>query len=328
MSKEKFVYNKQTLQYEKIEESKQERAVRIFGIISACIVSLLMGMFVLMQIGVIPSFSELRRLQGENEQLRTLVDAQGNTVDKMSHVLQNVQDRDAYVHRVMFNMKPVDKDVWQGGTGGSDQNADIAHFTSARSLSETRGKIQQLAYQLAIQSRSLDTLAVLAKNKEQMFASIPSIKPVREDQLARSVSLLSGFGMRFHPIHRVMKFHKGIDFTADSGTPIQATGDGEVIEAGRDGGYGNTVKIDHGFGYVTLYGHMKQIDVKMGQRIKKGQRIGLVGSTGSSTGPHCHYEVHFHGKPVNPVHFVMDGLSTMEYQSLSDAARRTNKSFD
>lgn len=328
MSKEKFIYNKQTLQYEKVEETRSERAVRIFGIVSACLVSLFLGMFLLMKIGVIPSFSELRRLQGENDQLKTLVDAQGKTVDKMGRVLQNIQNRDAAVHRVMFNMNPIDKDVWQGGTGGGDQNADIAHFTSAKTIAETRQRINTLAYQLTLQSRSLDTLAVLAKNKDQMFASIPSIKPVREDQLARGVSFLSGFGMRFHPIHRVMKFHKGIDFTADSGTPLQATGDGEVIEAGRDGGYGNTVKINHGFGYVTLYGHMKQIDVKVGQKVKKGQRIGLVGSTGNSTGPHCHYEVHFHGRPVNPIHFVMDGLSPLEYQSLSDAARRTNKSFD
>lgn len=328
MAREKFVYNKHTLQYERVEVSKREQAVKIFGIASACLVSILLGTLLLMRLGAVPSFSEMRRLRYEKEQLATVINAQGKQIDKMTKVLDNVQQRDAYVHRMMFNMEPIDKDVWNGGVGGSERNSDIAHLTSAKTIGETREKIEKLAYQLSLQSKSLDTLARLAKNKEQMFAAIPSIKPVREDQLVRGITLLSGFGMRFHPIHRTMKFHKGIDFTADTGTPIQATGDGEIVKAGREGGYGNTVVINHGYGYETLYGHMSKIEVQVGQKVKKGQRLGLVGSTGSSTGPHCHYEIHVQGRPVNPIHFVMDGLTPLEYKALADAARRTNKSFD
>ncbi|NJN33690.1 MAG: M23 family metallopeptidase [Saprospiraceae bacterium] len=188
--------------------------------------------------------------------------------------------------------------------------------------------MEQLSRLIALQSKSFDTIARLAKEKEQMLSSIPSIKPVREDKLASSVGYLSGFGMRLHPIHKVRRFHKGIDFTAPHGTAIQATGDGEVVKAGYDGGYGNCVIIDHGYGYRTLYAHMSKLEAKVGQRVKKGQRIGLIGSTGSSTGAHCHYEVHLNGNVVNPIQFVLDGLSPAEYQALANAASMEGNSLD
>ena len=179
-----------------------------------------------------------------------------------------------------------------------------------------------------LQSRSLDTIVNLAEQKEDMLAAIPSIKPVNSDKLPRSVKLLSGFGMRIHPIYKVPKMHYGIDFTAPRGTPIQATGAGKVIQAGKASGYGNQVMIDHGFGYKTSYAHMKTITVKVGQEVKRGQQIGLVGSTGTSTAPHCHYEIIFKGNKVNPIHYCMDGLSSGEYKEMVRAAEMSNQSFD
>ena len=183
--------------------------------------------------------------------------------------------------------------------------------------------------QLAIQSKSLDTIYNLAQDRETMFASIPSIKPVREDKLSRKVKYLSGYGMRLHPIHKVRKMHYGVDFTAKQGTPIQATGNGKIERVeNRKSGYGKNVIIDHGYGYKTLYAHMHTINVKKGEKVTKGQAIGTIGTTGTSTAPHLHYEVIYKGKKVNPIHYCMEGLTPDEYQDLVDASAAQNQSFD
>jgi murein DD-endopeptidase MepM/ murein hydrolase activator NlpD len=180
-----------------------------------------------------------------------------------------------------------------------------------------------------LQSKSLDEILRLAQQKEEMLAAIPSIKPLRSDKLRRDIQLLSGFGWRTHPIHKVRKMHAGIDFSAPKGTSIQATGNGKVIKVERKStGYGVAVTIDHGYGYQTLYGHMWKVNVEVGEKVVKGQKIGEVGSTGTSTAPHCHYEVIYKGKKVNPIHYCMDGLTPEEYAEMAEAAERLNQSFD
>jgi murein DD-endopeptidase MepM/ murein hydrolase activator NlpD len=161
-----------------------------------------------------------------------------------------------------------------------------------------------------------------------MLASLPTIKPVREDKLQKSLGMLSGFGYRIHPVYKVKKFHAGLDFPARVGTPIQASGDGVVKETGWHHGYGKCVIISHGYGYETLYGHMNRISVRPGEHIKKGMKIGEVGDTGLSTAPHLHYEVHFKGKPVNPINFCMDNLTPLEYQQMVNIANTSNQSLD
>jgi murein DD-endopeptidase MepM/ murein hydrolase activator NlpD len=161
-----------------------------------------------------------------------------------------------------------------------------------------------------------------------MLASIPSVKPVREDMMQKAMSVVSGFGYRIHPVYKVRKFHAGMDFPARIGTAIQASGDGIVADAGWHQGYGNCVKISHGYGYETLYGHMNRITVRQGERVKKGQKIGEVGDTGLSTAPHLHYEVHHKGAPVNPINFCMDKLTPAEYQEMVNASARANQSLD
>jgi murein DD-endopeptidase MepM/ murein hydrolase activator NlpD len=241
----------------------------------------------------------------------------------MSKVLTNIQERDASVHRTMFGMDPIDKDVWNGGIGGAARFVDFE-----QDVKEAMLKAEHLEYQLVLQSKSLDTLQKLARDKDKMMTSIPSIKPVREDKLNRSMFLMSGFGWRLHPIHKVRKFHAGLDFAAPYGTPIVATGQGKILKVESGHGYGNSVVIDHGFGYHTLYGHMSRIDVREGETVKKGHVIGRVGSTGTSTAPHCHYEVHFKGNPVNPLQYCMDGLSPVEFQSMVNSANVVNQSLD
>lgn len=327
MKKEKFFFNTHTLQYEQLVEPLKAKLIKAFSFLSAVVVATL-GL-ISVAYTYFPSPRE-KTLLREINQLETRYSIVNEQVDKMSKVLQNVQDRDAGVHRVVFGMDPIDQDVWNGGVGGHQSLSDVLGFgKNGDAVAMTQERLDRLARQLALQSQSLDTIQNLARSRENMLASIPSIKPVREDKLRKMMNLLSGFGVRVHPIHKVRKMHTGMDFTAPKGTAIQSTGEGVVakVEHNRSG-YGNNVLIDHGFGYSTLYAHMESISVNEGQRLKKGQKIGTIGSTGSSTGPHCHYEVHFKGKPVNPVNYCMDGLSTEEYQQLVNAAAAANQSFD
>lgn len=327
MRKEYFEYNQSTLSYEKVERTWKDNIIRITGFISV----VLMTSFILIVLThkFFPSPQEQSLLR-EIEQMELKYSSLTQDLTMMSKVLDNIQERDQAAHRMIFGMNPIDKDVWEGGIGGHNRNMDISMFgKSGDLLSKTQAKMDRIKYQMIIQSKSLDTILTLSNDREKMFSSIPSIKPVRSDKLARRINLLSGFGMRVHPIHKVRKMHAGIDFTAPKGTPIQATGDGKVIRVeNRKSGYGKNITIDHGYGYKTLYAHMQKIDVVLGEKVTKGQEIGTVGSTGTSTAPHCHYEVIYKGNKVNPIHYCMDGLSPEEYQELVDAADVANQSFD
>lgn len=326
MRKEKFFFNTHTLRYERVVTPLKTKVVRIIGFVSAVVVA----SFVL--IGLVhryfPSGNE-KALLREIEQMKYQYKQLDGQMDLMSKVLTNIQERDKGVHRTMFGMDPIDEDVWNGGTGGHDKYAHLTKYkNSSDILLSISQKSDKLAHQLAVQSMSLDTLVNLAKGREKMFASIPAITPVRSDKLDRGLSALSGFGYRIHPIYKTPRMHSGIDFTCPSGTPIQATGAGKVETVTRDGGYGLHVIIDHGYGYKTLYAHMARSDVRPGQTIVRGQKIGLVGSSGSSTGPHCHYEVILKGNKVNPIAYCMDNLTPEQYQQLSNMAAVSNQSFD
>ncbi len=323
MAKEKFVYNNQTLRYERVVVTVKERMVKVFGWLSGATVTTLIVLSIAYKI--FPSPRE-KTLLGEIQQLELKYSALDKHISMMERALSSVQQRDSGIYRRMFMMEPLNSEA--GGTGGHDRFTGLQKYASANIIVSAQERIEQLSRLIAQQSKSLDTLQRLAREKDKMWASLPSIKPVREDKLSSNLTALSGFGMRFHPIHKTMKLHKGMDFSAGSGTPIQAAADGEIIAAAHDGGYGNCVRISHGYGYVTLYAHMSRMTVKVGQKIKKGEQIGLVGSTGASTGPHCHYEVHLNGVPVNPLQFCLDGLTPLEYQALANAASQKNQSFD
>lgn len=326
MGKEKFIYNIHTLSYEKVEINWFTTIFRVFAFLCTAVVTAFLFATVLYR--YLPSPKEKALLQ-EIEVMKTEYAKLEADLSTISEEMNNLRDRDAYAYRTIFGMDPIDDDVWQGGTGGTDQYAVYKDWKHAgKTMAEAKEKMRQLKFQMVLQSKSLDTIMQTAQEKEKMLASIPSIKPVRADKLAKNVGLLSGFGYRIHPIYKVPRMHTGIDFTAPKGTPIQATGDGVVVKAESNSGYGRCVIIDHGYGYQTLYAHMSRIDIKQGQRVKRGQRLGLVGSTGASTAPHCHYEVHLRGERVNPVHYVMDGLSTKEYAALVNIAQAANQSMD
>ncbi|MEI6408874.1 MAG: M23 family metallopeptidase [Bacteroidota bacterium] len=324
--KEKFVYNIQTLTYEKVVIPFKTRILQAFGFFSVVLVTSFALLAVLYTIFPSPREQELVR---EIEQMEHKYTQLGSQFDMMSKVLANIQQRDANVHRAVFGMDPIDEDVWVAGVGGHESHPELSAFKYGReSIREVVDKVDLLSRQMSLQSKSLDTIQRLANNQQNMLASLPSIKPVREDKLQKSIGTLSGFGYRIHPVYKVRKFHAGLDFPARVGTAIQSTGDGVVVETGWHQGYGNCVKISHGYGYETLYGHMNKIYVHQGEKVQKGVKIGEVGDTGLSTAPHLHYEVHYKGNPINPINFCMDNLTPVEYQSIVNAANTANQSLD
>ena len=327
MRKETFIYNKHTLRYEKLTVPLRVKILRGFGFLS--VVLLTAFLFFVVSYNYFPSPKEEALLR-EMEQMKDHYLTLNKQLDQMSKVLTNVHERDASVHRLMLGMEPMDNEVWNGGIGGHEKYDYLTRFKNTGALLiATQEKTDKLARQIALQSKSLDEIIDLAKDKDKMFASLPAIKPIRSDKLKRNIRALSGFGMRLHPIYKRKRMHTGIDFTAPQGTAIQATGAGTVKRVIRQKrGYGTHVIIDHGYGYQTLYGHMHTVDVKVGQKVKRGEKIGAVGTTGTSTAPHLHYEVIFNNQKVDPIHFCMDGMSPEEYQQLVNAASIVNQSMD
>ena len=326
MRREKFVFNQRTLQYDRVVEPLSYTLLRIFGFVcAACLTAVLM---LLVVHRYFPSPSE-RLLMQENDVLRGEIDALRADFDQLSLVLGNVQERDAYAHRMVFGMEPIDPSIWNGGRGGHDAYADLRALPrTGEEIADLHEQVDRFRHQLDLQSRSLDSITLMAEAKEDMLASIPSIKPIRKDKFNRKLENLSGYGYRIHPVHKISKMHWGVDFNCRKGTKIQATGKGKVVTAGVHAGYGNCVIIDHGYGYRSLYAHMSEINVKRGQTVDRGEVLGLVGSTGLSTGDHLHYEVMKDGQKVDPIQYCHDGLTPEEYEQMVVASRQSNQSFD
>lgn len=327
MKKEKFVYNPKSLTFERYRAPISKRLFHGFGFLFAVVLTAAGLLYLFMKYSPSPREQALIR---EIDQMKIKYSSLNEQLDIMSAVLDNIQDRDANVHRMIFGMDPVNEDVWNAGVGGHNRYSELTNYeNSGQLLHNTLDKADKIGRQLTIQSRSLDSLEYIASEKEKYLNSIPSIKPIREDFVKRKIKYLSGFGMRMHPIHKIPKMHTGLDFTANRGTLVRATGDGKVISIKKDrSGFGNHIMINHGYGYETLYGHLSTMEVKVGQSVKKGEVIGKVGSTGTSTAPHLHYEVHYKGRPINPIHYCMDGLTPEEYEEMVKLASEANKSFD
>ncbi|MBK9257435.1 MAG: M23 family metallopeptidase [Saprospiraceae bacterium] len=323
----KYVYNEHTLQYEVLKVSGKEKFRKSLNFVSAVVFTSVL--FFVLAYQYFPTPKE-RLMERQYEQLQFHVSNLTEDFEALSDNLEDLHQKDGQVHRMIFGMKPVDENVWNGGIGGHNKYSYLENFKeTGLIISSALTKVDALKRKMEIQKKSLDSLYTIALTKEKRLASIPSIKPVKEDALKKNVKFLSGFGMRIHPIHKVRKFHKGIDFTAPQGTDIQATGDGKIVSINKTGsGFGKHLMIDHGFGYKTLYAHMHTISVKEGQIVKKGQKIGAVGSTGTSTAPHLHYEIWLNGIAINPVDYVLDGLTASQYQELVKRASVDNQSFD
>jgi murein DD-endopeptidase MepM/ murein hydrolase activator NlpD len=245
---------------------------------------------------------------------------------QVEKVLDEIQERDDNIYRVIFEADPIPNSIRKQGFGGINRYEKLLGLSNSELMINTSKKIDQLTKQLYLQSKSFDEVIDLAKNKSNMLASIPAIQPVANKDLKR---MASGYGYRIHPIYKTRKMHYGMDFSAKTGTEIYATGDGVVSKIKRSKrGYGNYVKINHGFGYETLYAHMSKYIVKKGQRVKRGEVIGYVGNSGISTAPHLHYEVRKDNKKINPMNFYYNDLSPEEYEKMLEISLQSNQSLD
>ena len=326
MGKKKYRFNPDTLSYERIGISLKERATRLLTYLSSSVAFALVMVVIFVNLYETPQSKVLKR---ENKGLLTQYELLQKDMEKIENVLDELQQRDDNIYRIIFESEPIPSTVRKAGFGGSNRYSELGTLSNAKLVTEITRKVDIISKQAYIQSKSYDEVLKLALDKEKMLASIPAIQPVANKDLKRTAS---GWGPRFHPIYKVMKLHEGMDFTAPTGTPIYATGDGVVTYVGGSAqsrvGFGLEIKIDHGYSYETIYGHLSSFNVKKGQSIKRGEIIGYVGNTGGSTAPHLHYEVHKNGKAVDPSLYYHLDLSAEEYDRMIEISSNTGQTFD
>jgi len=267
-----------------------------------------------------------RALMREIEQLTLQYDLIHREMDNIEKVIDHLQETDDNLYRTIFEAEPIPESLREGGVGGINRYKELEGYDNSEIVVETTRRLDRIRKKIYVQSKSFDDLITLAMRKEEMLRSIPAIMPISNKDLTRTAS---GFGLRIHPIYKIIKFHAGMDFTAPTGTDIYATGDGTVaavISSKR--GLGNHVIIDHGFGYSSVYAHMESFNSRRGQKVKRGDVIGYVGSTGTSVAPHLHYEIKLNGVNVDPVNYYFNDLSPEEYEKMIEIASKTGQSFD
>lgn len=322
MRKVYYIYNPKTRTYDRIYPTMRQRAL---SILRRLFVGMGLGagsFIVLLLIFGSPSEKELRI---ENSRLLAQYNVLSRRLDEALGVMQGIQQRDDNLYRVVLQADPVADAVRKAGYGGTNRYEELMDMANSELVVNTTQKMDMLNRQLYIQSKSFDEVVDLFKNHDEMLKCIPAIQPVSNKNLKQTAS---GYGLRIDPIYKTTKFHSGMDFSANIGTPVYATGDGRVIKVGWESGYGKIIKIDHGFGYVTWYAHLNNYKVRVGQRVVRGEVIGEVGNTGKSTGPHLHYEVHVKGKVVNPVNYYFMDLSAEDYDKMIELAANHGKVFD
>jgi murein DD-endopeptidase MepM/ murein hydrolase activator NlpD len=323
MAKVKYYYDADTLSYRKIERKKKDVFRKTTFILLAVVLVAFFGFIGFSQFLMSPNERAQKR-ELENAQLH--IELLSNRIEENSKILNEIQERDNNIYRVFFEANPIPEEQRKAGFGGVNRYKYLEGFENSTMITKVTKDLDILDKQLSVQSKSLDEIVKLAKAKEKMLASIPAIQPVSNEHLSR---MASGYGWRNDPFTKARKFHKGMDFTAPKGTPIYATGDGVVIRAdGRAIGYGRHVRIDHGFGYVTLYAHMTKYVVRRRQKVKRGDLIGYVGSTGRSKAPHLHYEVRKNGRHINPINFYYGSLTAEEFAAMLKIAALEGQSYD
>ena len=324
MAKIKYYYDTESCRYERIKVSSWDIFLNLMGFL---VVSTVIGLglfFVTDHYFESPAKSLLRK---ENDELNLYYELLSKDMEEANNMLAVLQERDDNIYRVVFGVEPIPDEIRSAGVGGAKRYRELLEEGLQREelILNNKQRIDKLKKMMYIQTKSYDDIMKMAKNKEDRLAALPAIQPVSNKELKR---LASGYGMRMHPIYKVMKMHWGTDFSLPIGSPIYATGDGEVISTNtRFNGYGKYIKIKHGFGYQTLYAHLSQFSVKPGQKVKRGQVIGYSGNSGASTGPHLHYEVIENGKKVNPVNYFYQDLSDEEFAEIVRLSSIENQSF-
>jgi murein DD-endopeptidase MepM/ murein hydrolase activator NlpD len=324
MSKVKYKFNKKSLTFDRVQTTFRKKLLYFFTHLSTGVV------FAAVMLVLAYNFIDSPKMKAEKreiEQMKFQYRLLNDQLDRVTRIIRDLQDRDDNIYRVIFEAEPIPSSIREAGIGGIDRYEKLKGYSNEDLMAETSKRMDKILGSLYVQSKSYDEVFTMAKNKEQMLASIPAIQPVNNKDLRR---IGSYFGMRTDPFYKVRKFHEGMDFTAAVGTEVYATGNGTIDFAGRDGegGYGNEVIIDHGYTYETVYAHLSRIFVKEGQKILRGQIIGYVGNTGKSTAPHLHYEVRKNNIPLNPVYFFFNDLSPEQFQMMLNLSQQPSQTMD
>lgn len=323
MAKKRYQYDPRSLKFVEVNKTARFFILKGLSFLSASLV--IAALFVVGFFYFFDSPKE-KMLKREVKEYEIRFMEMNKRLSQIENVLANIADRDDNIYRVIFEAEPIPEGMRKAGFGGVERYTRLEGYTNSEILIETHKKLDQVTSQLYVQSKSFDEVYKMAKNKADMLASIPAIQPLSNKDLKR---LSSFFGMRTDPIYKVKKFHEGVDFSAPKGTEIYSTGNGVVVSARKSNRhYGNTIKIDHGYGYVTIYAHMQDFSVKKGEHVKRGQVIGTVGNTGKSTAPHLHYEVRKNGRPLNPIHYFFNDLTPGKYEEVLALSQRPTQSLD
>ena len=323
MKKIKYYYNTNTLRYEKLETPLRVKLLRVLGFFSTAIVTALILVSIIYK--YFPSANEKRLIQ-RNESLKDNYYVLDDRIKKLQEQMGELEKRDNHVYREIFEANPIPDSARAKALDQQKEILLVQGMDQENLSSSIASTLNNLTSRIAVQTKSYTEIDGFVKNKEQLLACTPAIQPVNNKDLSR---IASGYGYRIDPVYKTTKFHAGLDFAAPQGTPIYATANGTIEVAGNTGnGYGNHVVINHGYGYKTLYGHMFRVKVRAGEKVKRGEIIGWVGSTGKSTGPHCHYEVHRNGDTVDPVYYFYNDITPEQYDRLLKLAASSNQSFD
>ncbi len=323
MPKHKYKFNHETLNFIKVKASLKQKLFKGFTYLMATVV------ITIVYYSIYTSFFDTpkeRGLKRERQELLLQFELLNSKYDQVEAVLKDIQQRDENIYRTIFEAEPLPFTIRNGGIGGADRYSQLEDLTNSEIVIEATKKLDKITKEIYIQTKSFDEIIDLAKNKEEMVKSIPAIQPISNKDLTR---VASPFGVRIHPYYKVLKMHTGMDFTAPTGTEVYATGDGVIVDIDRSKrGYGNTIIIDHGFGYKTLYAHLSEIIVGVGRKVKRGEVIGLVGNTGMSLAPHLHYEVRKQDEPINPINFYFNDLTPEQYERIIILAANSGQSLD
>ncbi|MEO2100101.1 MAG: M23 family metallopeptidase [Flavobacteriaceae bacterium] len=325
MSKVKYYYDQETLSYRPITVTNKNR-------ISNVVLFLLTALFFGVSALLILLNSEVINTPAEISQKRALrnyelqFDILNKKLSQLEAVVSNIEDRDNNLYRVYFEASSIPEEQRRAGFGGINRYKNLEGYNNSDLIINTTKRLDILTKQTVVQSRSLDEIERLAEDKEALIEAIPTIQPIKNKDLTR---MASGYGYRIDPFTKKRRFHYGMDFSAKKGTPIYASGNGVVKRAdNRSSGFGNHIRIDHGFGYVSLYAHLSKYNVRRGQKVKRGDVIGYVGNTGRSVGPHLHYEILKDNKKINPLNFYYGNLSPKEFEAILSQSKQENQSMD
>jgi murein DD-endopeptidase MepM/ murein hydrolase activator NlpD len=320
MSRSHFKFDPDHLNYNKLDDSLSARIWRVVIYVAAIVVIAVLLNVVYSLFFDTPRERQIRR---ENELLMDQYEKLSERKRQVDTVMQEVRRIDKDIYRVIFETEPVQSDLQAGRL---DEYQELLRQSDEEIVSFTALKLDSMNDHNSYTAPLYDVLMIKGENRAEMLPYIPAIQPIENRDLTL---IASGFGYRIHPIYKIRKMHTGIDFSAPVGTPVFATGAGTVEMAVRSGrGMGNRIKIDHGYGYKSLYAYMDEINVRPGMKVKRGEVIGTVGDTGLSVAPHLHYEVHLNGEPVNPINYFFLEITPRQYDQLILISIKSGQSFD